>query len=373
MRLPHEREIKIAGLIGTGITNPGGCEIYRITQPLHYLGKRKGFKTVWLNVEKMGLVDADIYVLARICASEEELPAIHNSASFQAMVRAGIVRPDTRTPVPDVIRAWKHKAVFEVDDDFTNRYREVHNGGPNMLETMAACDAMTVSTHYLKKLMEHETGVPAYVCKNYVSIAAFKDGEVERRMPGLSIGITGSPTHMEDWRVLETVIPRILAEFPETFLLIGGFHPDYLPEEGARVKYIDFMPYPIYTASMRAMDIILCPVDPDDRFNDGKSPIKAIEGNAAYRLIDGKPAGAAVIATRNPVYREWIVDGLNGLLVDHTPEAWYQAIRTLITDQALRKRLSYSGYQYACKHGDIETGWKDWARAYRAIARGELP
>jgi len=181
----------------------------------------------------------------------------------------------------------------------------------------------------------------------------------------LTVGLTGSPSHEKDWTVVAPAIHRLSRKYPNVKFIIGGYFPEYLTGvEGA--DYIPGLPYDQYSALIKQCDIILAPVDPNDQFNMGKSPIKAVEGMSAARVLDsGETAGAAVIATGNPVYRLAIQHEKTGLLVDnHTPEAWEAAIERVITDDGLRKQLQIKALERSKSHWTIEANAHKWSRAY---------
>jgi len=87
----------------------------------------------------------------------------------------------------------------------------------------------------------------------------------------------------------------------------------------------------------------------------------------AERLVRGTKAGAAVIATDNAVYRLAVQHGVNGLLVQQTPESWYENLSALIVDTPTRQRLQKKGYQWVWLHHNMAQGWRKWATTYQQI------
>lgn len=340
------------------------CQIYRTNIPFYELRKH-GWGADWENWEsireqymKQGaevftkLIQAyDIFVLPRVTATED--------GTLEGL--AILVR---------LMRLNGKRVIYEVDDDFTNKHRDLrHMGVHRAMEIAAWCDAATVTTPYLAEIMSKQMRRKAYILPNMVTKDLWNDTSHYLPHEGLVIGLSGSPTHFQDWKVLETVIPRILENdygTPVTFR-ITGFHPEYIRE----VPEVEFIPpqnYINYAQIVRTCDLVLAPVVPDDGFNLAKSPIKVIEGMAATRY----DYGAACIATDNPVYRLAIENGKNGLLVQHTPEAWYNAIDTLLKDTSLRQNLQLAGHAWVWKRHDIATRWTEWARAYQQIAAKPL-
>lgn len=346
-----------------GYEHMGACEIYRVSIPLHFLETQdKRWVVSWTHlvedIVEMHLAQAiswaDLIVLPRWWFEKE-----HESEAIQF--------------ISDLSRTFDKRMIYECDDDYTNQYREVHRGGDTSIKAAQACDAITVSTPYLGKLMQKATGKETHTLPNCIDPRhwdAFAEGK--RMYDGLVIGLAGTKTHYHDWKVLQNVMPGILADYPDTRLLLGHLHPDYfdaLPED--RVIRHPGEPYQYYPGLIRQMDIVLAPVDPEDRFNWSKSAIKAIEGMASKRRVNGKWGGAAVVATDTTIYRRAINNGSNGLLTEHTEEGWDQALRQVIEDEILRRKLQVNGYRWS-RNRHIQNNWKLWRNAYNSVLQGEI-
>jgi glycosyltransferase involved in cell wall biosynthesis len=338
---------------------PGGCEIYRGNMPAWYLMQNSSWLVDWLYyadiVRYVGpggpkavlsfFEKYDLIVFPRFYAhTQKDVKEI--DFFFKTLRRlAGL------------------KIAYEVDDDFTNRYRQVLPEGASAIDVAKLCDGVTVSTKYLGTLMERETGRPCYVLPNMIDPALWKlkpNGKNDL----LRIGLTGSTTHYNDWIVLKDVMPRILKKHPHVEFVLGAFAPDYFGDL-PRTHLYPPLAYPEYAETVKTYDIVLAPLNPKDRFNLSKSAIKAIEGMGACRSVNGSEGGAAVIATDVGVYRS-VVQG-RGVLVPHTPKAWFEAIDRLITDADERKHYQINGYNWVWKNHDIAKGWKLWDKAYRRI------
>ena len=338
---------------------PGGCEIYRGNMPAWYLLKHSRWQADWLYyadiVRHVGpggpkailsfFEKYDLLVFPRFYA--------HTKKDVQEI---GFFFDALR-------RLSKLKIAYEVDDDFTNRHRQVLPEGASAMSVAKLCDGITVSTKYLGNLMQHETGRPFYVLPNMLDPALWKKATTTKQEK-LRIGLTGSTTHYGDWIVLKDVMPRILAKHPNVEFILGAFAPDYFGDL-PRTHLYPAMPYPEYAETVKSYDIVLAPLDPHDKFNLSKSPIKAVEGMGACRKVNGSEGGAAVIATDVNVYRSVIQD--RGVLVPQKPNAWFEALDRLIADKEEREHYQTQGYKYVWQHYDISTGWKLWDKTYRRI------
>jgi glycosyltransferase involved in cell wall biosynthesis len=340
---------------------PGGCEIYRGNMPLTYLTQH-GHPSGWMYLNKF----LEPYVIE---GPEKFLESLKRYADIYIFPRLYTKKQEDRdffSWMLGNLRSFGKTIIYEVDDDLTNEHRQVIDGDAISMAKQA--DAITVSTPYLANLMTGRTGLKSYVLPNMIDPNIWKGTHVQKKSDQLIIGLTGSTTHYNDWHVLANVLPRILEENPNTSLLIGGFHPDFL-QDLPRTDYIPPIPYEQYAQIIKACDIVLAPIDPTDAFNDSKSPIKVIEGMAAERFVGKKKMGAACIATNSHVYDLAIKDRYNGLLVDHTEEGWYSSITEVIQNEQFRHRLQRYGYNWVYQHHNIQTGWQKWAKAYQEIRK----
>ena len=347
----------------------GGCEIYRGTMPLTYLGQINGWTTGWAfytdlleEYKKHGksfwadfFYKNDVFIFPRMVL----MPNAPTEVKMQidALFTA--------------IRKSKKAVVYEVDDDFTNLHRRVTDG--SAIDVASKCSAISVTTPYLSRLMIKHTKRPCYILPNYV------EGRLWHKPPEkrfydtmLTIGLTGSPSHEKDWDVVAPAMHRLSRKYPNVKFVIGGYFPEYLSGIDS-AEYIPGLPYDQYAELIKQCDVILAPVNPNDPFNMGKSPIKAVEGMSAARTLpSGEVAGAAVIATRNPVYELAIQHEKTGLLVDHhTPEAWEAALERIISDDGLRKHLQIKALARSKSHWTIESNAHRWGSAYlKVLKRG---
>jgi glycosyltransferase involved in cell wall biosynthesis len=329
--------------------------------PLHFLGKAKGWGTHW-----GFLADA----VAMFLENEDALDQFLHSTDLLVLPRFYVLNEHRKAAEGFInsIRAFGIHVVYEVDDDYTNEHKKVIEG--DAISVAGLADAVTVTTPYLAETMHKRTGLPTYVLPNMLDPQLWRNGTITRKAgPDMTIiGLTGSFTHYEDWKVLKDVLPAVLEKHPNSRLVVAGFTPDYL-EGLPQTEYFAGFAYPAYSQFIRQCDIILAPVDPADGFNMGKSPIKAVEGMGATRLVENRFAGAAVVATDNPIYRLAVRNEQNGLLVEYTPDAWFNALDRLLTDHEYRHRLQFAAHRSAWKDWDISRHWTKWAKAYRDILK----
>jgi glycosyltransferase involved in cell wall biosynthesis len=322
-----------------------GCEAYRMIIPCdqnQHQGRVMDYAH-WREVQKLfathpeSVMDYDVFVFPR----------------------SGFAEPRQATRLIDLGK----KVVFEIDDDFTGKYREVVGDDDikaKIWRLAHEANAVVCSTQYLANLMHETTGNPTYVLPNSVRMS---DWQYVKKFKRLTIGLSGSSTHYADWVVLESVLPRIIETYPQVDLQIGGYLPPYLedlmekfPGRVIHQKWVPFQEHPGFAGRVH---IGLCPIDPDDGFNHSKSGIKAVE------LMASK---AAVVATDMRIYQEVMQHNRTGLLTPQESEAWYRNISVLIEDEYLRGRLAEKGQQHVARNFSIITNGDKWWNAFRTIA-----
>jgi len=291
-------------------------------------------------------------------------------ALYQAFVMPRAVDVDGKTVklVKDLQRACR-KVIYEVDDDYTNHHRQVMVEGGDAMAVMTVCDAVTASTPYLaEKMRRYNPNV--YVVPNCINVDAWREAKDVRHVQGLTIGITGTASHYDDWGVVSKPLAEVLAEFDHVHVVFIGYKPQYFEHLG-RVEHIPFLAFEKYPGGVRQIDIGLAPLNEKDEFNLSKSAIKVLEYWASYRKYqEGGSGGIAAIASDMPVYQRVVQHEKTGLLVENSEDAWYKAIRRLVLDGDLRRRLGINGHRRVKRHRNIKTKAVEWVKAYRSIIGG---
>lgn len=281
-------------------------------------------------------------------------------------------------------RALGLAAVIDYDDDYTNQ-RAGTRVTAGDLPDLTQFSAVTVSTSHLAEVYR-EHAKRLRILRNLVVPSMFwRNGRPARRIlrDPLVIGLTGSPSHKGDWDMVVPVLERIVAKYPDVRVLAAGYIPESLRAFPGLLTMRDLLPgenidpagtfvtFHQYGATVFPnIDILLCPIDPADKFSWGRSDIKALEGMAAVRrLPDGQAGGCAVVATADvPCYREIIRDGVNGMLVPHyAAEEWFNAIEALIVSPEKRHELQRAGYVDAHERAPNERNAAKWAQVYREL------
>ena len=170
--------------------------------------------------------------------------------------------------------------------------------------------------------------------------------EVRHRRDGTEVRIgyfSGTLTHQSDFRMIAPVLVRLLGEFPALMLTVAGdFDLGQFPEftEFAdRVEKRPFVDWRRLPSEIARVDINLIPlvINP---FTEGKSDLKYYES----ALVE-----VPSVASPTVVYQSCIEPGSNGFLA-RTSDDWYAALRALIVDSELRRRMGKRAYQHAIEN-----------------------
>ncbi len=323
---------------GQGSAEPSGCGYLRVVLPFDQLrahGWRAGY-ACGLPEPEWG--EADIFVGQR-----SDQPAFR--------------------PLWDWLCGTEGlKCVYEIDDDpFTldpvNWLAMPSFSDPAILGTIAhlasTADLVTVTTEALADRFRKYANNIA-VLPNFIPAALLT--MERRRHPQLTIGYTCGCSHSRDLALIAQAWRDVTDEAGcrghfmgsdfRTITRPAGF--DYTPWDADMMAYyakIDF-------------DIGLAPLS-DHPFNGGKSPLKALE----YAAL-----GIPVIASDHPVYRDFVIDGVTGILC-RTQAHWREAMRLLLADAKLRESMGAKARELAAGW-TVEANYTRWADAYRSLTEG---
>jgi glycosyltransferase involved in cell wall biosynthesis len=216
-------------------------------------------------------------------------------------------------------------------------------------------DGITTTNSYLKNMILHETNVPhdkVAVFNNAVDLKYYNRKSPAKEDYTMTLLHYGSTTHFEDLAEKNFVegINKIFKEYPNVvFKAIGANIPKLKMKWGERYTYgwghSDIYrwiadKFPLF---MDEADIIVVPLV-DNIYNQAKSDIKFIESATAT-----KPG---VFSDIRP-YHETVQHGVTGFLA-HTPDQWYESLKTLIDSKEKRQIVGNNAYQYVVKERQIE-------------------
>jgi processive 1,2-diacylglycerol beta-glucosyltransferase len=150
--------------------------------------------------------------------------------------------------------------------------------------------------------------------------------------PETRIGYAGGSTHADDLLLVKEPILKLLSERPTLMFESIGLEISWL--EG-HPQYRHFKGTPsleeFYALlQSRSWTLAVAPLV-DNKFNLGKSDNK-------FREYSG--AGLPGVYSKMPVYSDSVVDLVDGLLTENTPNAWYNSIADLLDDPKKRAMIA---------------------------------
>jgi glycosyltransferase involved in cell wall biosynthesis len=175
-----------------------------------------------------------------------------------------------------------------------------------------------------------------------------------KRSEHLTIGWAGGSSHHDDFRSVIGALRQVSdhrgdidfhsvgVDYGKDFGLYRNRHTPWRESMLEYYSGIDF-------------DIGIAPLL-DTPFTRSKSPIKAIEYNAL---------GIPVIASNVGPYRDYVVDGVNGFLVN-TEKEWVDRLNLLLTDTDMRLSMGDAARVHARAH-TIEQTAPLWEKAFRTL------
>lgn len=213
-------------------------------------------------------------------------------------------------------------------------------------------------------------GQPCYLIRNglnaaqiELSRAAIEEAQGEPRRDGVRLGyFSGTRTHQDDFRLIADVLVQLLHEFPRLTLTVAGdFDLDEFRQFAPfahRVESRPFVDWRLLPSEIARADINLIPLQ-SNLFTEGKSNLKYYEAGLLK---------VPSVASPTEVFVASIEDGANGMLANN-PAEWYRALRALISEPELRRRMGERAYEHVLKTYTPPVVASEAIAAYRDVIR----
>ena len=172
-----------------------------------------------------------------------------------------------------------------------------------------------------------------YPLLNPVVIAAAPTPDIVLSRPAVRIAYHGTASHAAEIRWLVPIIRKVQEQCDYTYFeIFGGVDVNKLYRGISRVAVLHPMSWPNYHAytSLGGLQIGLAPLLPG-RFAAGRSSTK---------FFDFTRCGAVGIYSDIEPYAGFVRHSLDGLLVKNDPDAWVEAILSLVRDGNMRARMA---------------------------------
>ncbi len=320
-----------------------GSAYYRFYQPFEKLAQYGRHRVVLPSPELAS---------EGLAFEDEQLDEIDMIVGQRWMYDAGV----------NTMTKWSKRTnlVYECDDDILNPDSVsglAHLYDPKVKESIKTCLGLaamvTVSTGPLAEEFSKYNDMVRVIPNCVDGDVLFMDRTKNDR---LTVGWSGGMSHLEDW-VDKAADPvgRVLNDHADTVdMHFVGI--DYSPLLRFKARYTPWTTHVWTFFKTIDFDIGLAPLA-DSQFNRCKSHIRALE----YMAL-----GIPVLASDVPAYRDLVVDGVTGYLVN-TPDEWADRLTELIEDESMRDEMGAKGRDVASQHV-IQRGWKNWQSAYEELS-----
>ncbi|MFC0253167.1 hypothetical protein ACFFJK_14800 [Massilia consociata] len=261
--------------------------------------------------------------------AEDGLPATYNCVVIVRYLPSEWVQPLQE------FRASGGRVIYFMDDDlmdplalknlpasYEKKIRKFAVHQRTKLESI--CDEFWVSTQYLAE--KYYKWRPTLLLPG----ASIGDIAVEGNM--CSICYHGTASHKAELEWLVSIFSSVQRGNDETRVEVFGDHQvNRMYRQIPRVAVLHPMSWPSYLAYTSAIkhDIGLAPLLPDP-FNAARGPTK---------FFDFARMGAVGIYSNVAPYRDFIQDGVDGILLPNEPELWVETILDLSLDTQRRQRM----------------------------------
>lgn len=348
----HQPVNKIKVGVFTLDDEKSACNRLRISAPLEYLHARG-------KIEFLPLMEGPLNAIrfkpeniqqAQIIIVQRGMPAVLPFEKLREIVKD-----------PSV------KIVFELDDALTrlpaeNPHANYYNSlRPRLEAYLRHSDLVTVSTDTLKETCLSYNNRIAVLPNPLDTKTWLPLPEKPRQTEKTSILFSGTLTHQNDLALIERAIERIIGDFGDAveFLFWGNLPATLSKRPQARTLAEFTQDYGQYAARLKTLpvDLALVPLEVND-FNKAKSDIKWLEYSACK---------IPAIFTDIAAYNKSVEHGKTGWLVPNTAEAWYNAMKTLITDKNLRQAMAENAHRAVLAKRSVEAIAGLWQQAYENI------
>ena len=266
-------------------------------------------------------------------------------------------------------KLYNYKLVIDTDDNaevipkYNQAFADYHvaTGSTKIVHAeLREADLVTVSTRnletYAKKYSHNVAVVPNVVDPRRFANVRMREKEARHR-GDLRIYWGGGGGHYDDLVSVKEAVLRIFREYPQVKLVFSNFIPDWAADlPPFRVFMIPFAQFNAYPKVLKWLcaDVAIAPLV-DNEFNRCKSHVKYLD--YAMAEIPG------VYQDLDP-YAEAVWHGQTGMKAK-TPDDWYNCIKTLVDDPALRQSIAKNAREDVLRTWTVD----NWIMLYDSLMK----
>jgi processive 1,2-diacylglycerol beta-glucosyltransferase len=303
----------------------------------------------------------------------------YNGESADMVIVDRLWRPDVSLQLVrelvNKIRLKRAKFAYSLDDNFFDLILENKGYPPREFLPIVAfmlrqADCVLVSTPALReRLLEYNPNIivlPNQLDERLLVIRHPSEIRPLADRDHVVIGYMGTFTHDEDFLMILPAIKAIHQRYPGRIevQVVGVVRDDETKKElqALPVRYVYPQPeeheYPMFMLWFTGhvhWDIAISPLR-DTPFTRCKSDIKYLD----YAAI-----GAAGIFSQSSAYTSTIHHKEDGWIAENLPEAWEEALETLMQDRSLRLQIARNASRYLYSQRILAQHAPDWVKIVR--------
>lgn len=232
-------------------------------------------------------------------------------------------------------------------------------------------DAVLVTTPALRqRLVDYNPNILVLPNQLDERLLVMRNPDITSRIDSnrITIGYMGTFTHDEDFMLVIPALKSIHQRYPGRIevQVIGVISREETKKElqALPIRYVYPRPeeheYPLFMLWFTGhvnWDIAISPLQ-NTQFNNCKSDIK---------FLDYASIGAAGIYSQSPVYSSTVHHQQNGWLAENSPDAWVEALETLIKDTPLRLSIARNATGYLYKERILAQHAADWVEMIKSL------
>lgn len=198
------------------------------------------------------------------------------------------------------------------------------------------------------------------VFHEFVPVGVIERDE-KREAKGKYVLLVGAPWYLKGADLLVKAFQKVAAEFPDVKLKIMGFYPDAtelkaMMQGSEQMEVLKHRPHGETLRLIAGATVLAAP--------------SRCEGLSRV-LLEGMSAGIPLVGSNVGGIPVLVRDGENGLLVPREDvAALAAALRRLLSDPAMRKRMGDAGYERARTFMDEKVYVREFAAMIRATVEG---
>lgn len=268
------------------------------------------------------------------------------------------------TPLGPPLFEWLYtklakKVVYDIDDlvyqenaSAANSWVSKFKGKTKPIFLMKRADHIITTTSYLMSICKgynaHVTSIPPSLDEKII----YPQEKIQKDK--INIGWMGSHSTEQYLEIVREAIEKINKEFDIRLILMGAKN---FTIEGLDIERHEW-DKEMENEVLNQIDIALYPLRKEP-WSEGKFGGKLIQYFAA-----GLPS---IVSDANDSNREVIADEVNGLLVENSTAAWYLAIKTLLQNEELRKKIGHNARQDFIKNYSIDANKMKYLKMFESV------